>query len=328
MRALLLTNPNEWTIGEAPDPTYLEDEVVIEVAGCGVCGTDLHALAGNNPLVRFPAIPGHEFGGTVVTVGSKVDWLNVGDRVVVDPSRFCGHCPQCLAGRHNLCPNKGGYGSRFPGGFAERTAVRATSCVKVPESMPWEIALLAEPLACVIHGVERLGDFTGADAIVVGGGPIGMLTATLLRHKGANVALVEKSDLRRNLAIRSEFSPVAASLSELARADAEIVVDATGVPSAIEEGFTKLRRGGTLLLMGVAKAGSTITLDPHRINWQELSILGSPALKHSFGRSVALLEHIGDEVKDLVTDNVPLAEFDHALELVRSQGSVKVLVRP
>src|SRR4051794_19994251 len=115
MRALQLTAPDTWHIGEVPEPTPQDDEVVIEVAGCGMCGTDLHTIAGGNPLVRFPAIPGHEFGGTVVAVGANVDWLRSGDRVVVDPSRFCGHCEQCLAGRPNLCPEKGGYGSRYPG---------------------------------------------------------------------------------------------------------------------------------------------------------------------------------------------------------------------
>jgi NADPH2:quinone reductase len=273
-------------------------------------------------------IPGHEFGGTVVATGADVEWLEVGDRVVVDPSRSCEHCPQCLAGRRNLCPNKGGYGSRFPGGFAPRAAVRAISCVKVPDGMAWEVALLAEPLSCVLHGMDRLGDAAGDDAIVVGAGPIGLLTALVLRHVGTVVAVVERSVHRRGIAEKLGFERVGESVGELGWSDAAVVVDATGVPQAVEEGFSMLRRGGSLLLMGVAKAGSIISLDPHRLNWQELTVLGSTAVNASFGRAVDMLSRLGGQTEPIVTHNVRLENFDEGLELVKSQGALKVLVRP
>ncbi|WP_270886079.1 alcohol dehydrogenase catalytic domain-containing protein [Pedococcus sp. 5OH_020] len=328
MRALQLNAPDQWTIGEVPEPRPAPGEVLIDVVGCGVCGTDLHTLAGGNPLVRLPAIPGHEFGGTVAAVGARVDWLNVGERVVVDPSISCDHCARCFEGRPNLCPDKGGYGSRYPGGFAQKTAVRATSCVKIPDEMPWEVALLAEPLSCVLHGIDRLGTATGEDAVVLGAGPIGLLTALVLRHVGTEVAVVERSDVRRAVADKLGFDTVVSSVGELARPDTAVVVDATGVPAAIEDGFNTLRRGGSMLLMGVAKQGSRVSLDPHRINWHELTIVGSTAVNSTFGRAVDLLARMGDQTEPLVTHSVPLEEFGQALDLVRSQGALKVLVRP
>lgn len=328
MRALRLTAPNQWSIEDVPEPQPADDEVLIRVAGCGVCGTDLHTLAGGNPLVRFPVIPGHEFGGTVTATGADVGWLEVGDRVVVDPSRSCEHCEHCLAGRRNLCPNKGGYGSRFPGGFAALSAVRAASCVKIPTGMAWEVALLAEPLSCVLHGMDRLGDAAGNDAIVVGAGPIGLLSALVLRHVGTEVAVVERSSSRRAMAEKLGFNVVGETVRELGWSDAAVVVDATGVPQAIEEAFTMLRRGGTLLLMGVAKPGSVISLDPHRLNWQELAVLGSTAVNATFGRAVDMLQRLGDQTEPIVTHNVRLDDFDQALDLVRSQAALKVLVRP
>jgi len=328
MRALQLTAPNEWHIGAVPEPTPAADDVVIDVAGCGICGTDLHTLSGGNVLVKFPAIPGHEFGGTITAVGEKVSWLQVGDRVVVDPSRSDEHCEFCLSGHPNLCPEKGGYGSRYSGGFAERAAVRATNCVKIPQDMPWEVALLAEPLACVLHGVERLGDAVGRDTVVFGAGPIGLLTAIVLRQKGTEVAIVERSELRRKIATKLGFALVVESRDALPQPSYTVVVDATGVPTAIEDAFNTVGRGGSMLFMGVAKQGSSISIDPYRVNWQELTIVGSMAINHNFGRAVELLARIGDEVRQLVTDEVPLEDFDLALEKMRSLGALKILIRP
>lgn len=328
MRALQLTAPNEWHIGDIPEPVPAADEVVIDVAGCGICGTDLHTLSGGNALVRFPAVPGHEFGGTVTSVGEKVGWLQVGDRVAVDPSRSDEHCEFCRAGRPNLCPEKGGYGSRYPGGFAEKAAVRAVNCVKIPDDMPWEVALLAEPLACVIHGVERLGSAVGRDAVVFGAGPIGLLVAIVLRQKGTEVAIVERAELRRDVARALGFSVVVEGVGDLPQPSYSVAVDATGVPAAIEDAFNTVGRGGSMLFMGVAKQGSSISIDPYRVNWQELTIVGSMAINHTFGAAVELLGRIGDDVRQLVTHQVPLEGFAQALELVRSQGALKILVRP
>ncbi len=328
MRALQLTAANEWHIGDMPEPTPVADEVVIDIVGCGICGTDMHTLAGGNVLVKFPAIPGHEFGGTVSAVGADVSWLQIGDRVVVDPSRSDDHCELCRSGRANLCPEKGGYGSRFPGGFAEKAAVRATNCVRIPDDMPWEVALLAEPLACVLHGVDRLGAAVGRDAVVFGAGPIGLLVALVLRQKGTDVAIVERSELRRGVAQKLGFEVVVDAASALPRTGYTLVVDATGVPAAIEDGFNTIGRGGSMLFMGVAKQGSSITIDPYRVNWQELTIVGSMAINHTFGRSVELLGRIGDQARQLVTHDVPLEDFGRALDLMRSQSALKILIRP
>jgi threonine dehydrogenase-like Zn-dependent dehydrogenase len=194
--------------------------------------------------------------------------------------------------------------------------------------MAWEVALLAEPLSCVLHGIDRLGDATGDDAIVVGAGPIGLLTALVLRHVGTHVAVVERSAHRRGIAAKLGFDLAVESVRELDWSDSAVVVDATGVPAAVEEGFSMLRRGGSLLLMGVAKAGSAITLDPHRLNWQELTVLGSTAVNASFGRAVEMLQRLGDQTEAIATHNVKLEDFDEALEMVRSQSALKVLVRP
>ncbi|WP_188674728.1 alcohol dehydrogenase catalytic domain-containing protein [Subtercola lobariae] len=315
-------------MGDTAEPVASANEVVVDIAGCGICGTDLHSLSGGNAFLRFPAVPGHEFGGWISEVGDEVSWLRVGDRVIVDPTRTDEHCKFCRSGRANLCPEKGSYGSRHPGGFAEKVAVRASNCVKIPDGMPWEVALLAEPLGCVLHGIDRLGDAVGGDAVVFGAGPIGLLVAIALRYNGAEVAIVERSEMRRGLAGRLGFEIVVDAVGALPRANYPVVVDATGVPAAIEDAFRVVGRGGSMLLMGVAEQGSLVRIDPYRINWQELTILGSSAINHTFFRSLEMLGRIGDQVSQLVTHNVPLEDFGRALDLTRSQSALKVLIRP
>lgn len=328
MKAASLTAPHELQIVEADIPEVGPGDVRVRVVACGLCGTDLHTLAGNNALVRYPATPGHEFVGVVDAVGDRVRSVAAGERVAVDPSRSCGHCIKCRSGWPNLCPDKGGYGSRFPGGFAEYVVVQEESCVAIGEDVSWERAVLAEPLACVLHGMDRLGPVLGRKTLVFGAGTIGMLAAALLLEAGAQVQMVELSETRREIArawgIRCEES--AASFDDGSGWD--VVVDATGVPAAIQQALTLVRRGGTMLMLGVAPADQTIELSPYRVNWHELTIIGSMAIRLSFQRAVELLPHITAPLETLVTHVVPLEQLSEGIELIRSKNAMKVIVAP
>lgn len=328
MKAAQLKEPGNLSIDEIATPTPGAGEVLVQVTACGLCGTDMHTLEGRNALVRYPAIPGHEFVGVVAAVGEGVPILNVGDRVAVDPSRSCGRCSFCRSGWPNVCPDKGGYGSRFPGGFAEHVVVRQESCVVFDDAMPWNRAVLAEPLACVLHGMDRLGAVIGKNAIVFGAGTIGMLAAALLIEGGASVQMVELAPARR--AIAAEWGiECAQSAAEFGNDEGwDVVVDATGVPSAIQEAVTRVRRAGTMLLLGVAPADKTIELSPYRINWHEITIIGSMAVRHSFQRAVELLPRIGLPLETLVTHTLPLGQIVEGISLVRSKDAMKVVVSP
>ncbi len=331
MKAILLTEPGCWSLTEVPDPTPAPDEVVVEVAACGICGTDLHTLNGTNPLVRYPVIPGHEFAGTVLAVGPAVTKHKVGDRVAVDPSRSCGACWNCRSGWPNLCPDKGGHGSRVPGGFAQYVAAREESCVSLSTDLPWSAAALAEPLACVLHGIDRIGPALGKSALVYGAGAIGVLAAGLLTRAGGQVHVVDPVGGPRHDAARAwGVTDVSAGLNQDDAPDPlwDIVVDATGVPSAMEDGFRRLRRAGTMLLLGVASPDARIELSPYAVNWQELTIVGSMAVRHSFQRAVELLTTMAAPVESIVTHTLPLERFADALQLVKSRDAVKVQIAP
>lgn len=325
MKAVVLTAPGEYAVEEVADPTPGADQVVISVLASGICGTDLHTLAGENPQVVLPVIPGHEFVGRVEMVGAGVKNLQVGDAVAVDPSRSCGRCRHCRELRPNLCQNKGGHGSKLPGGFAERVVVKADACVPLDPNMKIERAVLAEPLACVLHGMDRLGPVLGKTALVYGAGAIGMLTAALLSRAGAQVQMLERSEERREIA-RSWGIPCADLPEDYTETAWDVVVDATGAPQAIADALVRVRRGGTCLLMGVAPAGRTIPFEPHRVNWHELTIIGSMAIQGSFQRAVDLLPQIDYPLETLVTHRLPLSEFAQAIDLVQSRHALKVIL--
>lgn len=328
MRAAILRAPGTWSIEELPTPEPKDQEVLVEVAACGVCGTDLHTLEGRNPLVRYPVTPGHEIVGTVTALGAGAGArLRVGDRVAIDPSRSCGACWHCRSGWPNLCPDKGGHGSRVPGGFAEYVVAREESCVRFAPTMSWDRAMLAEPLACVLHGMDRLGTVLGKRTLVFGAGTIGLLAAELLRTAGAEVQLVEPSPARRQLAgswgLRCAASPAEADPPE---GGWDVVVDATGVPAAIEDAFTLVRRAGTILLLGVAPADARVSVSPFSINWMELTVIGSMAVRHSFQRAVELLPALEFPLESLVTHHVALDELEQAIGLLRNGEGLKVAV--
>lgn len=328
MKAALLSEPNSLEIAERDVPEAGPNEVRVRVVACGLCGTDLHTVAGKNALVRYPAVPGHEFVGVVDTVGDGVTSLAVGDRVAVDPSRSCGHCMKCRSGWPNLCPDKGGHGSRFPGGFAEYVVAREESCVAIDDGVSWERAVLAEPLACVLHGMDRLGPALGKKTLIFGAGTIGMLAAGLLREAGARVQMVELSETRQRIA-RSWGISCEESASNFADDSGwDVVVDATGVPAAIQEAVTLVRRGGTMLMLGVAPADQTIEISPYRVNWHELTIIGSMAIRLSFQRAVELLPQISAPLETLITHVIPLDELSEGIDLVRDKHAMKVVVTP
>ena len=199
MKSVVVTEGGTWTLSESPAVRPVEGEVRLRVAGCGVCGTDLHTMAGDNPTVRVPMTPGHEFVGSVVEVGTGVRDLRVGDRVAVDPSRSCGSCRFCRGGHANVCPDKGGYGARYPGGFSTETTVLGSSCVVLPPELPWRTAVLAEPMACVLNGLSKIDRLDGRSVLVMGAGTIGTLCAHLLARGGATTVVSEPHDRRRQL---------------------------------------------------------------------------------------------------------------------------------
>lgn len=331
MRAAVVSSPTSGVeLLDVPTPVPDVEEVVVEVAVSGVCGTDLHVATGDYAPLRLPVVIGHEFAGTVSEVGDGTASVRVGDRVAVDPSLYCDACEYCTAGRGNLCIDGGGLGTTADGAFAERILVRASDCYPIPDHLSFDSAALAEPLACAVHGMDLLPRRVGDHYLVYGAGTMGLLLAQLARHAGAtSVSVVDINDER--LATAEAYGmTVAASADELPRDNRgwHVVIDCTGAPTAIEDAVARVARGGTYLQFGVTPMAAQVPISPFRLFRDEITLLGSRAIYRSFGRAVELLAAGVVDTSLLVSDRLPLADIDLALQRVAQGGSGKVLVNP
>jgi 2-desacetyl-2-hydroxyethyl bacteriochlorophyllide A dehydrogenase len=330
VRAIIIDRPGSVRVADVPVPVPGDHQVLIRVECCGVCGTDLHILAGEFPPTPYPITPGHEFAGTVASVGpSGPSGLSAGDRVAVDPSLYCGHCRKCRAGRDNLCENWAAIGDTVSGAFAEYVVVPASNVYRLPGHLDAQLGAMAEPLACAVHGLRRLGPVFGQSAVVVGAGTMGLLLTQLLVRAGAGpVAVLDRVPDRLAVARKLGAAETATDAGLLGGARFEIAVDATGVPEAIEMAIDLLDRGGRMLVFGVSPAEATIRVSPFRVYNDELTITGSMAILRSFAEAVDLLASGAVDPRPLLREPLPLDRFGEAVDKVRAGEGIKWHISP
>lgn len=330
MRAAVVDGPGQVEVRSVPDPVPGPGEVLVRVGACGLCGTDVHIADGTFPPAPYPLVPGHEFAGEVVALGpGRPADLSVGDRVGIDPSLYCGHCDPCRTGRANLCARWGALGDTVAGGFAEYVAVPAGNAHRLPDGVDLRAGALAEPLACAVHGMRRLPLELGESVLIVGAGTMGLLLLQLVRRRGAGrVDVVDRNAGRLPVATALGATATATSVAELDGRDYAVAIDVTGAAPAIEAAFTAVRRGGRLLVFGVAHEDATISLSPYRIYNQEITVLGSMGVLDSYAPALDLIARGRVETAPLLTHALPLDRFGEALDLLRTGQGIKIQVLP
>jgi len=330
MRAVVIDKPGSLDVTTVPDPTPGPDEVVVAPKSSGICGTDIHILDGEMPPTPYPITPGHEFGGEVVAVGSAVTGWAEGDRVAVDPSLYCGHCHFCREGRGNLCEHWGGIGVTAAGASAEFVLVPANNLYSIPADLDWTAVALIEPLSCAVHGYDRLSSRLGAHYLIYGAGTMGLFMLQLAGRAGASsVSVVDTNAGRHALARQLGASAVATNADELDRpAGWEIVIDATGVIAAIEDGLTRVRRAGTFLQFGVAPGDRLAQYSPFKVYNEEINIIGSMAVLNSYQRASELMISGAIDAAAMVSDHIPLADYAAAIDKFRSGAGRKLQIVP
>lgn len=332
MRAVIYEQPGSLQVADAPDPTPGPGEVVVRVGAVGICGSDLNIAAGLFPPTPFPIIPGHEFAGEVVAVASDVDFVREGDRVAVDPSLFCGHCQWCRVGRGNLCDSWGAIGDTVNGGAAEYVSVPAVNCHHIPDGMSFRDAAVIEPLSCAVHAVAVAPPRIGESVLIVGGGTMGLLTGQLLARGGASLlALVERKPDRLPIGERVGFGATFTGVDDaLAERPGgyDLVVDATGVPAAIEAAFGAVAKGGRFLQVGVAPPDRQVPISPYRIYYEEITVLGSMAVLDSYAPALKLIADGLVKIEPLLTHQLPLEDYPDAFEALRRGDGLKIQLLP
>ncbi|SDE12883.1 zinc-dependent alcohol dehydrogenase family protein [Glycomyces harbinensis] len=331
MRAVVIEAPGRINVTTVDDPKPGPREVVVEVAGAGICGTDLHIIDGDLEGTVYPIVPGHEFAGTVAAVGKAVTEFAVGDRVAVDPNVFCGECHYCKIGHGNLCERYNAIGViSSPGAAAQYCAAPVANCYLLPESVPLEHAPLIEPLSCAVHGFDLLPGRVGEHYLVYGAGTMGLMMAQLARFSGAaSVSVVDLNTDRLPVAAGLGADRVAASAAELDRPEGwEVVIDCTGAVPAIEDGLTRVRKGGTFQVFGVAPEAATASFSPFRVYKDEIHIVGSMAVLHSFGRAVDLLAKRVVDPDVMISHRFGLDDYESAVDAFRKGTGRKLQVQP
>ncbi|EIM82471.1 NADP+-dependent D-mannitol dehydrogenase [Stereum hirsutum FP-91666 SS1] len=338
MKAVYYHSPRNFEILEVPVPQIGDEEVLVKVSYCGICGTDSHVHEGEF-VSKFPLIPGHEVVGKIEAIGKNVKGLSVGDRCVADPGVLCDDCFYCRRGKGILCENFEGKGVSMAGGFAEFVTFAGKQVYKISNMSDKEATLL-EPAACAIHGMDKLGMSVGAEVLMIGSGPTGLMMCQLLKINGATKVVLAankgiKMDIAKSLDVADEYV-------ELDRSDPEaqwkqlkennpygfdVVVEATGVESIANESINYVRRGGKLLIYGVYANADRVHWPPSKIFGDEITILGSFAQAYCFPRAVDYLESGKIKTKGIVTDEFNLDDFQKALDKMKSRSAVKIAIK-
>lgn len=329
MRAALISSPRKIEITNIPDPTPTPNEVVLEIASVGICGTDIHIFDGGYPA-KIPIVPGHEFCGTVIARGAEVRGLNIGDRVAADPNIPCMRCRYCHLGRFNLCDNYEAIGVTLNGAAAQYVSVPEHLCVLLPDTIDLADATLIEPLSCALHAFDLLGSKLGSSVAIYGSGTIGLMMLQLAKRTGvSSVDLIDVNPLKLVAARELGASRTSTNSAELDVGRGwDVVIDATGVVAAIEDGISHVAKGGTFLQFGVSSPDAVVAIHPFRIYDHEITIIGSVCPLNSFERAVELMSIGAIDPRTLISHRLPLDSYSDALSLFASGATRKIVIAP
>jgi L-iditol 2-dehydrogenase len=317
---------------ERPEPVVRAAHVVLSVVGAGICGTDLHIWDDEFPS-EPPVTMGHEVSGVVHSLGDGVDGWSVGDRVVSETYfSTCGRCEWCLGGRPNLCAERRSIGSREDGAFAPLLLVPARGLHRIPDRLDGHAASLAEPLACVCNCLYDPQVVSEGDRVlVVGPGPVGLLAAQVARASGAGEVHVrgaprDEARLAKARELGFETSRVGDSgLQPQSRFD--VVVECSGAAPGIEFALEAARRRARFVQVGLA--GKPVAIPFDLVAYRELTVTsGNASTPQSWLRALELVEARAVDLPALVSEVVPLAEWERAFTATREGAGIKYVLSP
>ncbi|WP_333871332.1 zinc-dependent alcohol dehydrogenase [Desulforamulus putei] len=335
MKAVVYLGKEQIAVKEVEKPKLKPGEVLIKVHSAGICGSDLGIYAGKHPRAKAPLIMGHEFTGEVVETLATESDIKVGDKVTVNPLISCGNCQPCQTGNAHVCKKLGLIGIDIDGGFAEYVKVDAAKVLKLPQDLPLDVACLVEPLAVCVHAVRKSILKAGDTVAVLGGGPIGLLTAITARYAGASrVFVTEISESRRDLARSLGFTVIDASqdpeaeILSLTRGNgADVVYEAAGVPATATLATRLVKITGQIVIVGVFKEPAKVDLQA--VNFRELSLIGVRVYTpRDYEVAIDMLIK-NQEIGRVISHKLPLEQAQEGIELMRGTGhSMKILLQP
>lgn len=341
MRAQVVEAPGRMVLKEVPVPRISDDEVLVKVRMCGICGTDPKIYSGEYASEYLPFIPGHEFWGVIEQAGKNAEGLKIGDRVSADICLVCGTCYFCKRNEFLLCEKFTQLGIHTDGAFAEYVKVPWKNCYPIPDSVDNYSAAFIEPMTAVLEASKKM-DLKIASSIAVIGCGLGILHAAMAKLRGAAPVIII-GDSKNRLAMAKKMNvadyyiditegadPVAEVMKITGGIGADYVLEAVGTPATYEQAFRMLRRGGTLEAFGVVGKGRTASFEPYEFVLGEKKVRGSVAgFGNDWGEVIKLLAHGRIDPTPLFSQVVPLEELEDALhELKADKEIIKMFVSP
>ncbi|HHV09588.1 MAG TPA: alcohol dehydrogenase catalytic domain-containing protein [Clostridiales bacterium] len=321
MKSINLKDAFQVELVEKEIPRPKEGEALIKVKSVGICGSDIGAFRGTNPLVTYPRTIGHEIAGEVVTIGENKKGIKQGNKVILDPYLYCSKCYPCSLGRTNCCEDLQVLGVHCEGGMAEYICHPADMLVKVPEDMEWDVVPLAEPLTIALHGLHRARLTKGEHIVIIGAGTIGLLAAMTAIYYGAIPIMIDVVDERLRKAKELGIHLTINSAKENAQKKvidytdgrkAEVVMEASGANPAVLMTLDLVANAGRIILTGWPKAATLFPTD--LITKKEVDIMGARTSAGEFDEAIDIIYKNKVNARGILTKTVTI---DEAVEVIK-----------
>lgn len=322
MKALLLSAPSKLDVVDFPEPKPADDEVLLRIRACGICGSDIHGWDGSSGRRHPPLIMGHEAAGEIVSAGPKVTQWRAGDRVTFDSTIYCGGCRFCQTGQVNLCENRRVVGVspieyKQHGAFAEKLALPARILYRLPDTLPFDQAAMVEPVSIAVHAVQRIKSAKKDTAVVIGSGMIGLLVVQALKWAGARqIIAVDLADNRLALAkqlgathtLNSGKVDVTAEVLKLTDGlGADVALEVVGLTATVNLAIGVLKRGGSCVLVGNLSP-KTQDFPLQAVVTKEITLTGTCGSAGEYPLCLDLIAKGVINVKPMIEAVVPLSE--------------------
>jgi len=345
MKAIVYEGVNDIRLEDVPEPLPKDDNIIVKVHSCAVCGTDVKAYNIGIASIKPPVILGHEMTGTVVKKGQNTNGFEEGDRVTVSTTLPCGKCRMCVRSLFNLCLDKAPIGTFINGAFAEYLEIPARGLehgylMKLPDGLDFDAGCLCEPLACVTNGQNLAGIGFPDTVTVIGGGPIGLLQAEAAKARGATrTILIQRSKRRYELARRfsidhvicsDETDPVEAVMDLTGGNGVDVAVNAAPSREAVKLAFKIVAKSGRVsLFASVPKTDPEVSIDVNAVHYGQITVFGaSDSTARDHYEAMLMLAGGGISTDRLITHVLGIEDFFKGIEMIKNREALKVVIRP
>ncbi len=339
MKAAVFFDKNNLKVKDIEKPTPKENEVLIKVMACGVCGTDVHIFCGDEGCFPTPSgtVLGHEFAGIVEGVGEGVTEFKVGDKVCVDPNQLCGECYYCQSGIGHFCEKMRGIGTGVNGGFAQYCVVPKSQAYKFSEKTSYEAAAMTEPVACCVHGIDMCNISCGDTVAVIGGGMIGMIMLQLAKISGAGKLIMiepvaEKRDIAKKLGADICIDPINESVKDVLRnygiERISCVIECVGKTKTMEQAIEIAGKNSVVMMFGLTAPDDVISIKPFEIFKKEIVLRASFINPYTQKRALELIDNGKIDVSSIVYACESLEKLPGILSNAELRAKGKFIINP